>query len=122
VDTPDLSFEGVVGYATGDADEAAHFFEHTLGLAVAAEDAGLRFYSLGEGVAVAVDITGHSAGDPPYLLFSTGDLEAAAEHFLQRGCQVKSLPWAPDAAGFLARSPEGHTVCVVDERSLADDG
>ena len=28
----DLRFEGVIGYSTADAEEAAHFFEHTLGL------------------------------------------------------------------------------------------
>jgi predicted enzyme related to lactoylglutathione lyase len=117
----ELTFEGIIGYATGDAEEAAHFFEHTLGLSVAAEDAGLRFYTLADGLAVAVDVSGASAGEPPYLLFSTADLTAAADHFLQRGCQVKQLPWAPDAAGFLARAPEGHTVCVVDAASLAGD-
>jgi catechol 2,3-dioxygenase-like lactoylglutathione lyase family enzyme len=117
-----LRFEGIVGYGVGDTAEAVHFFEHTLGLAAAGEDEGLRFYGVGEGVALAVDVSGRSSGEPPYLLFSTGDLEAAAEHFLQHGCAVRELPWAPGAPGFLARAPEGHTVCVVDASSLAEDG
>ena len=117
-----LTFEGVVGYATGDAEEAEHFFEHTLGLELGAEDAGLRFYPLGEGLTLAVDASGRSPGEPPYLLFSTADLVVAGEHFLQRGCAVRELPWAPQGAGFIARSPEGHTVCVVDESSLDDGG
>lgn len=115
-----LRFEGIVGYSTGDAEEAAHFFEHTLGLQAAAEDAGLRFYELAGGLTLAVDISGASAGDPPYMMFSTSDLVAAGEHFLQRGCVIKELPWAPGAAGFIARSAEGHTVCVVDESSLGE--
>ena len=117
---PALRFEGIIGYATGDAAEAAHFFEHTLGLEPAGEDGGLRFYELGEAMTLAVDISGASAGDPPYMMFSTPDLVAAGEHFLQRGCAIRELPWAPGAAGFLARAPEGHTVCVVDESSLGD--
>ncbi len=117
-----LRFEGIVGYATNDADEASHFFEHTLGLALAAEDGGLRFYPLSDALTLAVDVTGAGAGDPPYMLFSTTRLVEAGEHFLQRGCQIRELPWAPTAAGFIARSPEGHTVCVVDEASLDDAG
>jgi hypothetical protein len=113
-----LRFEGVIGYATADGGEAAHFFEHTLGLTPAAEDGGLRFYPLAEGLTLAVDVTGRSAGEPPYMLFSTSRLVEAGEHFLNRGCQIRELPWAPGAAGFLARAPEGHTVCVVDESSL----
>jgi hypothetical protein len=116
-----LRFEGIVGYATADAGEAAHFFEHTLGLALAAEDGGLRFYPVSDGLTVAVDVTGGNAGTPPYMLFSTTRLVEAGEHFLQRGCQIRELPWAPAAAGFMARSPEGHAVCVVDEASLGDD-
>ncbi len=115
-----LRFEGIIGYSAGDPEEASHFFEHTLGLTPAAEDSGLRFYELGEGMTLAVDITGASAGEPPYMMFSTADLKAAGEHFLQRGCAIRELPWAPGAAGFIARSPEGHTVCVVDEASLDD--
>ena len=59
------------------------------------------------------------AGEPPYLLFSAADLTGAAEHFLERGCSVRELPWAA-GGGFLARSPEGHTVCIV-ARSDDDD-
>lgn len=113
-----LRFEGIIGYATAGAEEAAHFFEHTLGLDLAAEDGSLRFYRLGETLTLAVDVTGGDA--PPYMLFSTTRLVEAGEHFLQRGCQIRDLPWAPGAAGFMVRSPEGHTVCVVDEASLGD--
>lgn len=82
-----LRFEGIVGYATRDAEEAAHFFEHTLGLELAAEDGGLRFYPLSDALTLAVDATGAGAGEPPYMLFSTTRLVEAGEHFLQRGCQ-----------------------------------
>ena len=116
-----LSFEGVVGYSVGEAEEASHFFEHTLGLELGAEDGTLRFYALGQGMTLAVDVSGGSAGEPPYLLFSTPDVTAAAEHFLGLGCQVKELPWAT-GAGFIARSPEGHTVAVLDATALASDG
>jgi catechol 2,3-dioxygenase-like lactoylglutathione lyase family enzyme len=115
-----LRFEGIIGYSVGDTEEAAHFFERTLGLALAATDGGLRFYQLSDAVTLTVDVTGGSAGEPPYLMFSATDLVAAGEHFLERGCAVRGLPWAPAAAGFLARSPEGHTVCIVDEASLAE--
>ncbi|MDP9236589.1 MAG: hypothetical protein M3P30_04170 [Chloroflexota bacterium] len=54
------------------------------------------------------------------MMFSTTNLAAAVEHFLRHGCVIKKLPWAPEAAGFIARSPEGHAVCVVDESSLRD--
>ncbi len=117
-----LRFEGVIGYATADSEEAAHFFEHTLGLEPGAEDGGMRFYALSEGVTLTVDVSGGMAGQPPYLLFSSPRVVEAAEHFLQRGCQVRELPWGPDGAGFLARSPEGHTVAVVDEAALEDEG
>lgn len=90
-----LRFEGVIGYSAGDDEEAAHFFEHTLGLELGAEDGGLRFYALSEGVTLTVDISGGMAGQPPYLLFSSPRVVEAAEHFLQRGCQVRELPWAP---------------------------
>jgi hypothetical protein len=116
-----LHFEGVIGYAAADGAEAEHFFEHTLGLAPAAEDGGLRFYPVADGLTLAVDISGDSAGDPPYMMFSTSRLVEAGEHFLNRGCQLRPLPWAPGAAGFLARSPQGHTVCVVDESSLGGE-
>jgi hypothetical protein len=116
-----LSFEGIIGYAAGGGEEAAHFFEHTLGLSPAAEDGGLRFYPLADGLSLVVDVTGRAAGDPPYLLFSTQRLVEAGEHFLQRGCAVRELPWAPTAPGFMARSPEGYTVCVVDESTLDDE-
>jgi catechol 2,3-dioxygenase-like lactoylglutathione lyase family enzyme len=107
-----LNFEGVIGYGVAEADEADHFFGHILGLALAGEEGSLRFYALGDGAAVAVDVSGATAGEPPYLLFSADDLTAAAEHFLERGCSVRELPWAA-GSGFLARSPEGHTVCVI---------
>jgi predicted enzyme related to lactoylglutathione lyase len=114
---PPLTFEGVIGYAVSEPEEAVHFFEHTLGLQLAAADGPLRMYALGESLTIAVDVTGASAGEAPYLLFSTPDLTAAAEHFLERGCNVKELPWAT-GSGFLARTPEGHTVCVVDEEAM----
>ena len=115
-----LNFEGVLGYATADAEEAVHFFEHTLGLPLSAEDGSFRFYTLAGDVTLAVETSGAMAGGPPYLLFSADDLTAAAEHFLQRGCQVGELPWA-SGAGFLAKTPEGHAVCVIDRASLAAD-
>ncbi len=95
-----------------------HFFEHTLGLALTAEEGALRFYRLDAALSLAVDTAGPAAGEPPYLLFSTRDLVRAGEHFLQRGCQIRELPWAPGAAGFMARTTEGHTVCVVEEAAL----
>lgn len=116
-----LKFEGVVGYSAGDNEEAAHFFEHTLGLELGAEDGGLRFYALSDGVTLTVDISGGMAGQPPYLLFSSPRIVEAAEHFLQRGCQVRELPWAPSGAGFFARSPDGHAVAVVDAAALEDE-
>ena len=116
-----LRFEGVIGYSAGDEEEAAHFFEHTLGLELGAQEGSLRFYALGEGMTLTVDVSGGMAGQPPYLLFSTANVVDGAEHFLQRGCQVRELPWAPDGAGFLARSPEGHTVAVIDAAALSDD-
>ena len=116
-----LHFEGVIGYAAAGREAAAHFFEHTLGLTAAAEDGPLRFYPLAEGLTVAVDISGDADGDPPYMMFSTTRLTEAGEHFLNRGCQIRQLPWAPGAAGFIARSPDGYAVCVVDEASLAGD-
>jgi hypothetical protein len=107
----DLTFEGVIGYGARDQEDAAHFFEHILGLASTAAEGPLRFYGAGD-LSIAVDVTGALAGEPPYLVFSTPDLTAAAEHFLERGCSVRELPWAP-GDGFLARSSDGHTVCVV---------
>ena len=65
-------------------------------------------------MAVAVDVSGGAAGDPPYLVFGTPDVTAAAEHFLQRSFAVRELPWAT-GAGFLARSPEGHTFAVIED-------
>jgi len=108
----------VLGYFAADAEEAAHFFEHTLGLQLAGEDGGLRFYVLAEGLTLAVNIG--TQPSPPYLLFSAADLTAAAEHFLARGCAVRELPWAT-GAGFLASTPEGHTAAVVDARLMSDD-
>jgi catechol 2,3-dioxygenase-like lactoylglutathione lyase family enzyme len=112
---PDLLFEGVIGFGVQDAEDAAHFFEHVLGLPPAGEEGTLRFYEAG-GLSIAVDVSGALAGEPPYLVFSTPDLTAAAEHFLERGCSVKELPWAP-GDGFLARSDGGHTVCVVSRQA-----
>jgi predicted enzyme related to lactoylglutathione lyase len=117
---PALRFEGVIGFATADGEEAAHFFEHTLGLELAGEDGGIRMYQLGEGTTVMVDSSGGSAGDAPYLLFSTDDVTKAAEHFLERGCAVRELPWAT-GAGFLASTTEGHTVAVVAAEALGGD-
>jgi len=117
---PALSFEGVIAFPAADPGEAVHFFEHTLGLAPAGEDGALRFYQLAEGIALALDASGES-GDAPYLVFSVEDVTAAAEYFLQEGCQVRELPWAT-GSGFLARSAEGRTVCVVDVRALEDGG
>jgi len=110
--TIDLTFEGVIAYTAADSDEADHFFGHILGLPLAGEEAPLRFYTLDDATAVAVDVSGATHGEPPYLLFSTADLTTAAEHFLERGCSVRELPWAT-GGGFLARSPQGHTVCIV---------
>ena len=117
-----FTFEGVVGYSAGDEEEAAHFFEHTLGLVLGTQEGSLRFYQLADGVTLTIDVSGTMAGQPPYLLFSAKNVVEAAEHFLQRGCQVRELPWAPGGAGFLARSPEGHTVAVVDAAALDDSG
>jgi predicted enzyme related to lactoylglutathione lyase len=108
---PGLQFEGVIGYGAADADEAAHFFEHILGLTTAGDEGALRFYDAG-GLSAAVDVSGALAGEPPYMVFSAPDLTAAAEHVLERGCSVRELPWAP-GGGFLARSPDGHVLCVV---------
>ena len=116
-----LTFEGLVGYSVSEPEEAAHFFEHTLGLQLGAEDGILRFYELAHGMTLAVDTSGGSAGEPPYLLFSAPDVAAAADYFLGRGCQVKELAWAV-GAGFIARSPEGHSVAVIDAAALAADG
>lgn len=116
-----LRFEGVVGFGTGDAAEAAHFFEHTLGLTLASEEGGLRLYELSPELTVAVDASGAYAGQPPYLLFSAEDLAGASEHFVARGCQVREMDWGDPGVGFLARAPEGHTVCVVARSALVDD-
>ena len=117
---PQLRFEGVIAYNAGDLEEAAHFFEHTLGFEPSGEEGPLRFYGLGDGITGAVDLSGAMAGEPPYLVFSAPDLTAAAEHFLQRGCQVRELPWAT-GSGFIARSAEGHTVCVVQDDADAPE-
>ncbi len=117
---PVFTFQGVIAYSAGDEEEASHFFEHTLGLELGAQEGGLRFYGLGEGMTLTVDVSGTMVGEPPYLLFSTANVVEAAEHFLQRGCQVRELPWAPGGAGFLARAPEGHTVAVIDAAALDD--
>lgn len=112
MDGPGLTFIGIIGYAVSDAEEASHVFEHTLGLEVAGEEGSLRFYGLGGGMAVAVDLSGGGGREPPYLVFETADVDAAAEHFMQRGFAVRELGWAA-GAGFLARSPEGHTFAVI---------
>ncbi len=117
-----LEFEGVIAYGTQDAEEAAHFFEHMLGLEPAAGAGEVRFYALSDGLALAVDTGGGYAGLPPYLLFSTADLEGAREHFLRGGCDVVEMDTGGAAGGgFFARAPEGHTVCVVDRASLDDE-
>ena len=120
---PPLTFEGMIAFPAADPGEAVHFFEHTLGLVPAPSDPSqpgpLRFYQLLDGLTLAIDASG-DAGDAPYLLFSTSDLTVAAEHFLQQGCRVRELSWAP-GSGFLARSPEGRTVCVVDAAALEDE-
>ena len=59
----DLRFEGVIGYSTADAEEAAHFFEHTLGLEASGTEGALRFYALGDGLTVSVDASGAAAGE-----------------------------------------------------------
>jgi predicted enzyme related to lactoylglutathione lyase len=113
----------MIAFPAADPGESVHFFEHTLGLEPAPADptqpSPLRFYQLAEGVTLAIDASGES-GEAPYLLFSTPDLTVAAEHFLQQGCQVRELSWAP-GSGFLARSPEGSTVCVVDAAALEEE-
>ena len=116
---PDLQFEGVIGYGAADASEAAHVFEHILGLPLSGEEGALRFYDAG-GVSVAVDVSGALAGEPPHMVFSAPDLTVAAEHFLNRGCSVRELPWAP-GGGFLARSAEGLVVCVVSRDPAAPE-
>lgn len=117
---PPLKFEGVIGYATADAEEAAHFFEHTLGLELAADEDGVRFYPLGDGTTAIVDVRGRPAGQGPYLVFSTDDVTAAAEHFLQSGCVVGELPWA-QGAGFIAQSPDGHAVAVLATDAMGEE-
>jgi catechol 2,3-dioxygenase-like lactoylglutathione lyase family enzyme len=116
-----LEFEGIVAYGTKDAEEAEHFFEHTLGLQPM-EDAGeVKFYPLSEETALAVDTTGAYAGAPPYLLFSSPDLEKARAHFLARGCEVIEMGAdGVEGGGFFAHAPEGHIVCVVDQGTLED--
>jgi catechol 2,3-dioxygenase-like lactoylglutathione lyase family enzyme len=115
-----LRFEGVVGFGAADAEEAAHFFEHTLGLRLAGEEGGLRLYELSPELTVAVDASGAYAGQPPYLLFSADDLAAASEHFVARGCNVREMDWGDPGLGFLARAPEGHTICVVNRTALME--
>ena len=90
---PVLTFEGVIGFGSQDAEEAAHFFEHTLGLELAGDEGALRFYRLSDDVAIAVDASGGYAGQAPYLLFSSPDVPAASAHFVRRGCAVRELPW-----------------------------
>jgi predicted enzyme related to lactoylglutathione lyase len=116
-----LQFESIIAYSTGDAEEAAHFFEHAVGLTLRGEDGGVRFYQLDEDTTLMVDTTGRSPGAPPYLLFSADDLVEAAEHFLERGCAVRDVPWA-QGAGFLASTPEGHTVAVISAAALEAAG
>ena len=117
---PLFTFQGVIAYSAGDEEEASHFFEHTLGLELGAQEGGLRFYALAGSMTLTVDVSGAAAGEPPYMLFSTTNVVEAAEHFLQRGCHVRELSWAPGGAGFLARSPEGHTVAIIDATALGD--
>ena len=117
-----LTFEGVIGYSVSEPEEASHFFEHTLGLELGAQDGTLRFYALGAGMTLTVDVSGADTGASPYLLFSAADIHAAADHFVERGCQIRPLSWAPEGAGFLARAPEGHTVAVIDIALMSDEG
>jgi hypothetical protein len=119
-DSPPLQSEGVIVYTVADREEAYHLFEHTLGLTRTGEDGEIVFFDAA-GTTVAVHVSGEESGAAPYLVFSSGDLVASAEHFLHRGFQVRPLPWAPEGGGFLARSPEGHGVAVVDERLLEDE-
>lgn len=116
-----LQFEGVIAYGTQDADEAVHFFEHTLGL-VPAGAGDVRFYALADDLALAVDTGGGYAGMPPYLLFSTHDIDAARDHFSRRGCEIAEMGDndGDGIAGFFARAPEGHTVCIVAREALED--
>src|SRR5438477_1908333 len=107
---PVLTFEGVIGFGAQDAEEAAHFFEHTLGLELAGDEGGLRLYRLSDELAIAVDESGGYTGQPPYLLFSSPHVAAATEHFVRCGCAVRELPWAAQGAGLMARSPGGHPV------------
>src|SRR5207237_8727027 len=100
---PVLTFEGMIGFGAQDAEEAAHFFEHTLGLELAGDEGGLRLYRLSDELAIAVDASGGYMGQPPYLLFSSPDVAAAAEHFVRRGCAGRELPWAAEGAGFMGR-------------------
>lgn len=116
-----LTFEGVIGYAVSEPEEAAHFFEHTLGLQLGAQEGALRFYAVGEGLTLSVDVSGLDTGASPYLLFSTDDVPAAADHFVERGCQVRPLPWAPEGRAFIARAPEGHAVAIIDADLLRDE-
>lgn len=114
MEAPGLTFIGVIAYNASEPEEASHIFEHTLGLRPSAEEGSLRFFDLGSGNAIAVDVSGASAGEPPYLVFAAADLTAAAEHFMQRGFNVRELPWAT-GSGFLARSPEGHSFAVIQD-------
>jgi catechol 2,3-dioxygenase-like lactoylglutathione lyase family enzyme len=116
-----LTFEGVIGYAVSEPEEADHFFEHTLGLQLGAQDGALRFYAIGEGLTLTVDVSGADTAASPYLLFSTEDVPAAADHFVERGCQVRPLSWAPEGRAFIARAPEGHIVAVIHAELLRDD-
>jgi hypothetical protein len=116
-----LVFEGVIAYGTKDGEEAQHFFEHTLGLEPM-EDAGeVKFYPLSDEMALAVDTSGIYAGAPPYLLFSSPDVDKARQHFLGRGCEVIEMGSGADASvGFFAHAPEGHMVCVVGQDTLKE--
>lgn len=116
---PPLKFEGMIGYAVAEAEEAEHFFEHTLGLPPGIDDGALRLYQLSDDLTLVVDVTGAMNGAPPYMIFSTPNITEAAEHFLQRGCQVGELPWA-SGNGFVAKSAEGHVVCIVDAAAFED--
>ncbi|MBF6599590.1 MAG: hypothetical protein IVW36_03660 [Dehalococcoidia bacterium] len=117
-----LAFEGVITYGAKDGAEAERFFERTLGLEPLESGEGdVRFYPLSPDIALAVDTSGSYEGAPPYLLFSSPDLDAARQHFLGNGCTV--IEMGPDPApnvGFFAHAPEGHMVCVVAQGTLED--
>ena len=101
-----LVFEGILAFGARDTEDAEHFFEHTLGLTPAEVEGEVRFYPLADDLALAIDTTGGFAEMPPYLLFSSPNLEAAREHFVRRGCNIIEMDTADtQAAGRGAGHP-----------------